>query len=236
MRLLMLTLMMMSFGLTGGCGTENNGPSSTPASEHSTIALPDPAFISDTSLEEALLQRRSIRDYSEEPLSLEQLAQLLWAAQGITSRDGKRTAPSAGGLYPLEVYAVVGNVAGLDPGVYRYIPGTHSLFKVLDGDCRNPLSQAALNQEWVSRGAIDIVITAIYERTTVKYGERGIRYVYMEAGHASQNICLQAVALGLGTVTIGAFDDDDVKKVLNIPDNEETLYIMPVGNIGNAGG
>lgn len=232
----MLTLMMMSFGLTGGCGTENSGPSPTPADEHSTIALPAPNVSSDTSLEEALLQRRSIRDYSEKPLTMAQLGQLLWAAQGITSGDGKRTAPSAGALYPLEVYAVVGNVAGLDPGVYRYIPGTHSLVKVLDGDCRNPLSQAALNQEWVSRGAIDIVITAVFERTTVKYGDRGIRYVYMEAGHAAQNICLQAAALGLGMVTVGAFHENDVKKVLNIPDNEETIYIMPVGNIEDAGG
>ncbi len=231
--LVMVPLIMMSFGLSAGCGT---GDSASPAGDSASIVLPAPAYNSDTSVEKALLERRSIRDYNQEPLTLEQLGQLFWAAQGVTDSDGKRTAPSAGALYPLEVYAVVGNVDGVAPGVYRYRPETHTMVKVLDGDCRKALCRAALNQESISQGAVDIVIAAVYERTTGKYGERGIRYVYLEAGHAAQNIYLQAVARGLGTVTIGAFDDDGVKKVLNLSDDEEPLYIMPVGNTGDGGG
>jgi SagB-type dehydrogenase family enzyme len=231
--LVMLPVIMMSFGLPGGCGT---GDSASPAGDSTSITLPEPRYDSDTSVEKALLERRSIRDYSQEALTLKQVGQLLWAAQGVTDSDGKRTAPSAGALYPLEVYAVVGSVEGVPPGVYRYRPETHTMVKVLDGDGRDALSRAALNQGSVSQGAIDIVIAAVYERTTGKYGERGIRYVYLEAGHAAQNIYLQAVALELGTVTIGAFDDDGVKKVLSLSDNEEPLYIMPVGRTRNGGG
>ena len=231
--LVMLPILMMSFSLPGGCGT---GESVSPAGDSRSMALPEPAYDSDTSVEKALLERRSIRDYRREALTLKQVGQLLWSAQGVTSTGGMRTAPSAGALYPLEVYAVIGNVEGVAPGVYKYRPDAHELVKVLDGDWRKALSQAALNQECVSQGAIDIVITAVYERTTGKYGERGIRYVHMEAGHAAQNIYLQAFSLELGTVTIGAFDDDGVKRVLRLPDNEEPLYIMPVGKTGDGGG
>lgn len=226
--LVMLVVVMMSFSLPGGCGT---GENVTPAGDFTSISLPEPMYDSDTSVEKALLGRRSIRDYSQEALTLEQVGQLFWAAQGITDPSGKRTAPSAGALYPLEVYAVIGNVTGVSPGVYRYRPESHTMVRVRDGDQREALCQVALNQEYVSRGAIDIVIAAIYARTTGKYGERGIKYVHMEAGHAAQNIYLQAVGLKLGTVTIGAFDDDGVKRVLGLPDNEEPLYIMPVGKI-----
>jgi SagB-type dehydrogenase family enzyme len=230
---IMLPVLMVTLSILGGCG---EGESVSPAGDGAVIALPEPALDSGTSVEAALLERRSIREYRQAPLTLAQLGQLLWAAQGITASDGKRTAPSAGALYPLEVYAVIGNVDGLAPGVYRYRPDAHAIVKVLDGDSRRDLARVALNQTWVSEGAIDIVITAVYERTTGKYGERGIRYVHMEAGHASENIYLQAVALGLGMVTIGAFDDDDVKKVLSLPDNEAPLYIMPVGLTADGGG
>jgi SagB-type dehydrogenase family enzyme len=228
----MLAMLMMSLTFSGGCGT---GGSVSPVKESIGITLPEPMHDSNTSVEEALLQRRSIRNYSEGDLTLEQLGQLLWAAQGITDPSGKRTAPSAGGLYPLEVYVVVGNVEGVSPGVYKYKPDSHSLVKMVDGDQRSALSQAAFNQKDVRLGAIDIIITASYERTTKKYGERGIRYMYLEAGHAAQNICLQTVALKLGTVTIGAFDDDSVKRVLSLSDNEEPLYIMPVGKTEDEG-
>ncbi len=228
--LVMLPVIIMSFSLPGGCGA---GDRVSPAGENGSIALPEPAYDSGISVEKALLERRSIRDYSQGALTLKQVGQLLWAAQGVTDSDGKRTAPSAGALYPLEVYAVIGNVEGVAPGVYKYRPDSHTMVKVLDGDRRKALSQAALNQGSVSQGAIDIIITAVYERTTGKYGERGMRYVHMEAGHAAQNIYLQAVALKLGTVTIGAFDDDSVKRVLGLPDNEESLYIMPVGKTGD---
>jgi SagB-type dehydrogenase family enzyme len=164
---------------------------------------------------------------------LAELSQILWAAQGITDPSGFRTAPSAGALYPLEVYIVVGNVAGVPAGIYKYRPDSHSMAKVGDGDQRQALAQVALSQECIQQGAIDIVITAVYERVTGKYGDRGVRYVHLEAGHAAQNICLQVVALKLGTVTVGAFDDADVKTVLGAATDEEPLYILPVGRIGN---
>ena len=196
------------------------------------IQLPEPRYDSETSVEEALAQRRSIRDYADENLTLDELSQLLWAAQGITAPWGGRTAPSAGALYPLELYVVVGTVEGLESGVYRYRPQEHELEKVKDGDARAALADAALGQEFITDAAITIVFTAVYERTTAKYRERGIRYVYMEAGHAAQNVYLQAVALDLGTVTIGAFFDSDVKTVVGIQEHENPVYIMPVGRKG----
>ncbi len=196
------------------------------------IFLPMPRIKGNISLEEALSMRRSIRDYKPEPLTIEQLSQLLWAAQGINEVVyGFRTAPSAGATYPLEVYVVVGEngVKGLPAGIYHYNVHRHSLTVVKLGDFRDELARAALNQPWIRNAAIDIVITAVYERTTKRYGERGIRYVHMEVGHVGQNIYLQAAALGLGTVAVGAFYDDEVRKIIGAPENEHPLYIMPVG-------
>jgi SagB-type dehydrogenase family enzyme len=233
--LVILMMLMVSPVFNEGCQkADGNSPADNTGlpAEDSSLSLPEPAHDGDISVEKALLERRSVRSYKEGVLTLKELGQLLWAAQGITDPTGKRTAPSAGALYPLEIYAVVGKVEGLDPGVYKYRPESHSLTKVTDGDQRKALSQVALNQSYVTQGAIDIVITAVYERVTVKYGERGIRYVQLEAGHAAQNVCLQVVALKLGTVPIGAFDDDGVKKVLSLPDEEAPLYILPVGRTG----
>ncbi len=212
---------------SAGCGGDGNIPSASASGE--TIALPEPVYDGDVSLEQAILQRRSIRDFEEGALTLKELGQLLWAAQGITGSGGKRAAPSAGALYPLEVYVVAGDVEGVSAGVYKYVPDSHTLVRVLDGDFRQALSTAALSQASVQQGAVDIVITAVYERVTSKYGERGDRYVHLEAGHAAQNVCLQVVALKLGTVTVGAFDDASVKKVLGAAADEEPLYILPVG-------
>lgn len=196
------------------------------------LVLPEPRLDSDVSLEQTLLKRRSVRNYADEPLTLTEVSQLLWAAQGITDpRSSFRTAPSAGATYPLETYLVVGNVVDVSPGVYRYDPAKHKLTKVLDGNVGADLAAAALGQSWVGEGAMNIVLAGVYERTTNRYGERGIRYVHMEAGHAAQNIYLQAVALNLGTVVVGAFHDDQVSQVLNLPRNEQPLYIMPVGRI-----
>ena len=220
-------LLMIALSFSTGCGSPEMG--ALPAGDESRIVLPDPELDGDTAVAESLLQRRSVRDYTEEALTLSEVAQLLWAAQGITTSLGQRTAPSAGGLYPLEVYVVIGNVKNVPPGVYKYRPEPHELVKVLAGEQREALAKAALSQSPVRDGAIDIVFTAVYERTTVKYGDRGIRYVHMEAGHAAQNVYLQAAALDLGTVVIGAFYDDQVKRVLNLPKEEEPLYIMPVG-------
>jgi SagB-type dehydrogenase family enzyme len=212
----------------GGCPQ----PATTPApsqEQAEVIKLPEPQYDSDVSLEQSLLERRSVRDYSGQPLTLPEISQLMWAAQGLTDPRGFRTAPSAGGLYPLELHIVVGDVEDLAAGVYRYQPDGHQLVKTADGDKRAELAEAALEQEWVEEGAVDFVFTAVYERTTGKYGQRGIRYVHMEAGHAAQNLCLQATALGLGAVTIGAFYDKEVSQLLNLPADEEPLYVIPVG-------
>jgi SagB-type dehydrogenase family enzyme len=196
------------------------------------IKLPEPCTTGNTSVEAALSQRRSIRAYSGDNLTIEEVSQLLWSAQGITAPWGGRTAPSAGALYPLELYLVVGDVEGIDKGVYRYRPGAHELEKVKADDVRAELADAALGQECVRDAAIDIVFTAVYERTTRKYGERGIRYAHMEAGHAAQNVYVQAVALDLGTVVIGAFYDREVANIVNVSEHENPLYIMPVGRKG----
>ena len=225
--LAIVPMLILVLNFSTACESSDTGPLS--AEGKVRVALPEPQYDSEVSVEEALLGRRSVREYAGEALTLEELAQLLWAAQGITDPTGKRTAPSAGALYPLEVYVVVGNVENIAEGVYKYEPHQHELVRVHEGGQRKALARAALDQQCVADGAIDIVITAIYERTTGKYGDRGIRYVHMEAGHAAQNICLQAGTMSLGTVTIGAFYDDQVKETLNLPENEEPLYIMPVG-------
>ncbi len=193
------------------------------------VQLVPPRHQSDTSVEEALLNRRSVRDYTGEALTLAEVSQLLWAAQGTTDRKGFRTAPSAGALYPLEVYLVVGDVTGLSPGVYRYVSDEHEILRVAPGDRRDELARAAVDQEWVEEAAVDLVFTAVPERTTTKYGDRGIRYVHMEAGHAAQNVYLQAGTLGLGVTVIGAFDDDDVHEIVAAPAEEEPLLVISVG-------
>ena len=220
-------LILMPFNKGDGSAKIGNGENKI-----DVIKLPQPILKGEISLEEALYKRRSVRQYSDEPLLLTAVSQLLWSAQGITDKtNGLRTAPSAGALYPLEVYLVVGNVIDLKAGVYKYRPNGHKLALILEGDRRNDLYASALYQSPIKEAPIVLVITAVYERTTAKYGERGIRYVHMEAGHSAENICLQATALGLGTVTIGAFNDDRVKKVLNLEEDEEPLYILPVGKL-----
>ena len=193
------------------------------------IKLPEPSTDGRISIERALRERRSIRDFTAEPLALSHLSQLLWAAQGMTSPDGRRTAPSAGALYPLEVYVTAARVTGLDAGIYAYKPESHSLIKIADGDRRADLSAAAHGQQCVRDAPAVLVISAVYGRTTVKYGERGNRFVHMEAGHAAQNISLQAVALKLGSVVVGGFDDNAVKKAAHLAAPEQPLYLIPVG-------
>ncbi len=196
----------------------------------SDIDLPQPSLKGDMSVEEALRMRRSVRNFDDSPLSLEQVSQLLWAGQGITE-GVKRAAPSAGATYPLTLYVVAGEngIEGLPAGVYEYIPKTHSLVLVKEGDFRQEIVRACLNQYFIGDAPVSIVIAAEYLRTTVQYGERGIRYVHMEAGHVGENIYLQAVSLKLGTVVVGAFLDVDLQKVLDLPDKQVPLYVMPVG-------
>jgi SagB-type dehydrogenase family enzyme len=194
------------------------------------IKLPEPRKKSGFSVEEAIANRRSRRSYTGEPISLNDISQLCWAAQGITEANtGLRAAPSAGALYPLDLFLVVGS-SDLAPAVYHYSSKGHVLERVKSGDYRKQLREAALGQEWVENAALNFVISALYDRTTMKYGERGRqRYVPMEAGHAAENICLQAESLGLGTVTVGAFDDEQVREVVSASSEHVPLYVMPVG-------
>jgi len=194
----------------------------------SVIILPKPDTVGRVTVEQALLRRRSVRSYSGEPLTLNEIGQLLWAAQGKTGRTYGRTAPSAGATYPMEVFLVAGKVTGLDSGVYHYDVEKHALHLVKAGDLRDELAGAALGQTCIKSAPASIVLTCEYKRTTGRYGERGIRYVHMETGHIGQNVSLECVALELGTVMIGAFNDSAVKRVLGIW--YEPLYVMPVGH------
>ena len=197
--------------------------------EIEVIKLPIPSKDGSVSVEAALQKRRSVRFFKDMPLSLQSVSQLLWAAQGITNRHGFRTAPSAGALYPLEVYLFAGNVDGLDGGIYHFRPTDHTLLLVTDGDFRETLCSAALWQDAICQAPTVFLIAGVPERTTGKYGERGIRYIHMEAGHAAQNILLQAVSLDLGGVAIGAFSDHEVGKLLKMDKGKIPLYIVPVG-------
>lgn len=168
--------------------------------------------------------RRSVREFAAEALSLREISQLLWAAQGITDPRGLRAAPSAGALYPLELYA------STPDGVYHYVPHQHFLEVVGEEDRRGHLWEAGLRQGALQRAPAIFVITAVYQRTEAKYGDRAERYVKLEAGHAAENILLQAVALELGAVSIGAFSDDQVQAALELPADHQPLYLIPVGH------
>ncbi|MCX8014585.1 MAG: SagB/ThcOx family dehydrogenase [candidate division WOR-3 bacterium] len=191
------------------------------------MKLPEPNYQGKMSVEQALKQRRSVRNFKDSALTLNEVAQLLWAAQGQTVKWGGRTTPSAGATYPLELYLVVGKVDGLEKGVYHYDGTKHELKKLSDQDVRNDISSAAWRQEFIAQAPIIIIIAADYKRTTERYGQRGIRYVDNEVGHCGQNIHLQAEALGLGTVVVGAFQDSLIMNILRI--KEEPRYIMPIG-------
>jgi SagB-type dehydrogenase family enzyme len=193
------------------------------------VTLPKLRYENATSVEQALLKRRSVRQFRNVSLALDDLGQLLWAAQGITDRAGFRTSPSAGALYPLEVYTVAGNVQGLATGLYHYVPYGHTLLQITDEDKREALSRAAYDQSSIAEAPAILVLCAVYERVTGKYGVRGRRYVHMEVGHAAQNVYLQALSLHLGTVALGAFDDRRVTETLTLGRRELPLYIMPVG-------
>jgi SagB-type dehydrogenase family enzyme len=196
------------------------------------IRLPEPCLKGNLSLEEAITRRRSVRSFSTEAVTQAQLSRVLWAAQGITDmgRD-LRAVPSAGATYPLEIYAVCGEggVAGIIAGVYRYHPAQHSLTLHLEGDFRADLARAALSQGFVARAPLTIVIGASFTRTTRGYGQRGEMYVHIEVGHAGQNIYLQAVALGLAAVAVGAFRDQAVREALHLEADCQPLYLMPLG-------
>lgn len=189
------------------------------------IQLSEPRLRGGMSVEEAIAKRESTRHFSLQPLTPSELSQLLWAAQGITRTDGGRAAPSAGALYPLELYLV------LKDGFFHYVPQNHQLIRISDRNLIDNLASAALGQQCVQTSSAVIIITAVYERIARKYGNRSERYVKIEAGHTAQNILLQAVSLGLGAVPVGAFYDDQVRNILNLPADHEPLYLIPVGHI-----
>lgn len=196
------------------------------------IQLPKPNLSGKMSLEEAILKRRSKREFLDKALNLEQISQILWSAQGITdSQKDLRSAPSAGALYPLEVYLSVGqnSVEGLEPGIYHYLPSQEQIEKILLGDFRSSLASNCLNQSFIGTAPVSLIIAADFSRTTEKYGERGRQYVFLEAGHAAQNVYLQTTALGLTTVTVGAFDEQSLSKTINLPQGQTPLYVMPIG-------
>lgn len=196
------------------------------------ISLPSPSQKGGMPLEEAIAQRRSIRDFSPEPISPLQLSQILWAAQDITDTWGEhRAVPSAGATHPLEIFVACGRdgIEEIGEGIYRYNTSNHSLTLHYQGNVRLELARAALNQEYIYQAPIDIVICALYERTTWGYGDRGEKYVHLEVGHTGQNIYLQATALGLATVAIGAFHDEQAREALRLDKQYKPVYIMPLG-------
>jgi len=195
------------------------------------LKLPAPTLKGKVSVEEAIAKRRSIRKYKAEPLTLTQLSQILWSAQGITGSQQLRAAPSAGATYPLEIFILAGKETAekLEAGVYHYDLATHSLVRQRYGDLRRELAKAALDQGFLATAPVDIVICALYQRTCHRYGRRGERYTHMEMGHVGENIHLQAVALGLGAVMIGAFNDEEVRRILNVQEQFRPLYIIPLG-------
>lgn len=194
------------------------------AADMDVVRLPGPKIAGKMSVEEAIAKRRSVRSYSSKEITMEKISQLLWACQGITDREKDlRASPSAGGLYPLEVYLVRRD------GVYHYVPQVHKLERLSDKDVKRSLAEAAYGQRYIEEADIDIVICAVYERVVSKYGERGVRYTDMEAGHAAQNVFLQAAALGLDSVPVGAFGEAAVLMVLGLGRDVKPLYILPVG-------
>ena len=195
------------------------------------IKLPPPSLKGKTSLEEAILRRRSIRKFATQPLSLSQLSQILWSAQGITGIGGYRAIPSAGATYPLEVFTVIGEqtIENLKAGIYHYEVDNHSLSLHLEGDLRQRLAEAALGQGFIASAPANIIVCALFSRTAYRYGKRGEKYICMEVGHVGQNVSLQAIALGLASVMVGAFDDEEVRRILKVDEEIKPLYIIPVG-------
>ena len=218
--------------------TQTQSPLTKVDGEQLTYVLPSPLTTGKVSVEQALQNRRSQRNYVDQAISAEQLGQLLWSAYGLTKpmpdrpalRGGLRTAASAGALYPFEIYVAVGNVKGIEAGLYKYISEEHKIVRLIDKDIREELCAAALGQKMVKEAPATIAYSAIYERMTKKYGDRGRdRYVCMDLGHSAQNVYLQAEAMNLGTCAIGAFIDEKMAEVLQLTAEEEPLYLMPIG-------
>ena len=198
------------------------------------IALPSPSHKGTVSVEEALKARRTHRSFQSRPLTLKQFSQILWGAYGVTSQkygSFLKTAPSAGALYPLDIYGVIGQggVETLAPGVYHFHAENHAVELVKQGDLRAEVARQALQQMWMARAPLMLVITGEYNRSSVKYGPRGVTYIHIEAGHVGQNIFLQAEAIGLKAGIVGAFNNKQIIRAMGIPPSHNPLLIMPVG-------
>lgn len=187
-----------------------------------SIQLPKPELKGEKSLEECIYERESVRNYKDKTIELEKISQILWAAQG--KKGEKRTVPSAGATYPLDIYVTL-----KDKGFFHHNIKKHALDLITEEDLSKKLAGASLNQYFIAEAYLNVIICAVFSRTTWRYGQRGVRYVFIEIGHCAQNVHLEAVALGLASVPIGAFEDDKVIKVLDLPKKMEPLYIIPVG-------
>jgi len=219
-------LILLLAVLTGGCdrGSYPTDDTGEEMDVLETIDLPPPSLEGPISVDEALSARRSVREFTSEELTTAEIAQLLWAGQGINRDSGGRTNPSAGGLYPLELYLL-----SVD-GMLHYSPEGHRAEVVSTVDLRADLQRVALDQEAVGEAPAVLVICGVYSRTETRYGSRAERYVHLEAGHVAQSMLLQAVALDLGGVPIGAFDDAGVQRVLDLPSSHQPLYLIPIGH------
>lgn len=186
--------------------------------------LPAPRLSGPLTLEAAIAQRRTLREFAPEPLSPAHLGQLCWAGQGVTEpQRGLRSVPSAGALYPVELFVATAE------GVSRYLPREHALRTHRSGDHRPGLRRAALDQDSIAAAPACFIITAVVQRSAAKYGDRAERYCFLEAGHVAQNLLLQAAALQLAGVPIGAFDDRKVAELLELPPDHQVLYLLPIG-------
>lgn len=195
------------------------------------MELPNPMVEGPLAVETAIANRRSIREFAPDPLTPDSLGQLLWAGYGITEGAPwhRRTAPSAGAVFPLDIYVVAGNVEDLLPGVYHYTPLNHSLEQIEEGDLREDIANVCFEQEWMATAPAMVVVTAEFERASSKYEERGVAYAFIEAGHVGQNLYLQAESLGMGICEVGAFKEEELMDMLELPYEHKPLYIAPFG-------
>ncbi len=235
---ILLCIYLIVTGYTIDTKSESRVGQNTSSDVKLVYTLSSPKTVGTMTVEEALANRRSRRAFTNEALSEEELSQIVWAAYGVTKPvpqnprlgGGLRTTPSAGALYPMDLYVIVGNVTNIESGVYKYSPKDHSITRIINKDIREDLAKAAYGQTMIKDAPASLLYSAIFSRTTQKYGDRGrLRYVCMDIGHSGENVYLQAEALKLGTCAIGAFNDPAVSELMQLSKEEEPMYIMPFG-------
>lgn len=223
------------YDLGGGLDWDNKPDIYKKIPDCKKIKLPEPKENGKTALDFCIKKRKSIRDFSEEPIDLIQLSYLLWVSTGIQRKEHGyefRTAPSAGALYPIETYIVVNNVLKLERGVYHYSIKDHTLEEMKLGDFSIKTANGALGQEMCARAAVVFIWTSIFQRSKWKYGQRAYRYIYLDAGHIAENLALASTGLGLGSCQIGALFDDEINEIVDVDGkNESTIYMSVIGKI-----